>query len=54
MLENDLPDYVNQQTNGAGADVVFEVTASQAAAEMMTQLPRTRGRIMVVSVFISK
>ena len=49
--ENDLPDYVNQQTNGAGADVVFEVTASPAAAAVMTQLPRTRGRIMVVGIF---
>ena len=50
-LEGDLPAYVNQQTGGAGADVVFEVTASQAAAEVMTQLPRTRGRIMVVGIF---
>jgi 2-desacetyl-2-hydroxyethyl bacteriochlorophyllide A dehydrogenase len=49
--ENDLPDYVNQQSNGAGADVVFEVTASPAAAAVMTQLPRTRGRIMVVGIF---
>jgi len=50
-LENDLPNYVNQQTNGAGADVVFEVTGSAGAAEVMTQLPRTRGRIMVVGIF---
>jgi 2-desacetyl-2-hydroxyethyl bacteriochlorophyllide A dehydrogenase len=50
-LENDLPDYVDQQTDGAGADVVFEVTASPAAAELMTQLPCTRGRIIVVGIF---
>jgi 2-desacetyl-2-hydroxyethyl bacteriochlorophyllide A dehydrogenase len=50
-LETDLPDYVSQQTGGAGADVVFEVTASAAAAELMTQLPRTRGRIVVVGIF---
>jgi (R,R)-butanediol dehydrogenase/meso-butanediol dehydrogenase/diacetyl reductase len=50
-LETDLPDYVNRQTGDAGADVVFEVTASPAAAEVMTQLPRTRGRIVVVGIF---
>jgi len=49
--ETDLPAYVNRQTGGAGADVVFEVTASPAAAQVMTQLPRTRGRIMVVGIF---
>lgn len=47
----DLPAYVTEQTGGAGADVVFEVTASAAGAEMMTQLPRTRGRIVVVGIF---
>jgi (R,R)-butanediol dehydrogenase/meso-butanediol dehydrogenase/diacetyl reductase len=50
-LESDLPQYVNEQSKGAGADVVFEVTASPAAAAVMTQLPRTRGRIMVVGIF---
>ena len=50
-LESDLPDYVNQQTDGAGADVVFEVTASPTAATVMTQLPRTRGRIVIVGIF---
>ena len=50
-VETDLPAYVDRQTGGAGADVVFEVTASAAAAEVMTRLPRTRGRIMVVGIF---
>lgn len=50
-LENDLPAYVTDQTNGAGADVVFEVTASGPGAEVMTQLPRTRGRIVIVGIF---
>ena len=49
--ETDLPGYVNEQTGGAGADVVFEVSASAAGAEVMTQLPRTRGRIVVVGIF---
>ncbi|RMF02371.1 MAG: Zn-dependent alcohol dehydrogenase [Chloroflexi bacterium] len=47
----DLPAYVTEQTGGAGADVVFEVTASPVGAEVMTQLPRTRGRIVVVGIF---
>jgi len=50
-LENDLSAYVTEQTNEAGADVVFEVTASGPGAEIMTQLPRTRGRIVIVGIF---
>jgi len=42
---------VNGLTEGAGADVVFEVTGSATGAELMTQIPRTRGRIVVVGVF---
>ncbi|MCX6630945.1 MAG: zinc-binding dehydrogenase [Candidatus Solibacter sp.] len=50
-LETDLPALVNQRTGGAGADVVFEVSGSQAGADMMTKLPRTRGRIVVVAIY---
>ncbi len=50
-LEIDLPQLVNQHTGGAGADVVFEVSGSQAGADTMTKLPRTRGRIVVVAIF---
>jgi len=49
--ETDLTALVNEQTGGAGADVVFEVSGSAAGAEMMTRLPRTRGRIVVVAIF---
>ena len=42
---------VNSETGGAGADVVFEVSGSAAGAEMMTKLPRVRGRVVVVAVF---
>ena len=49
--ETDLVALVNQQTCGAGADVVFEVSGSAAGAEMMTKLPRTRGRIVVVAIY---
>jgi (R,R)-butanediol dehydrogenase/meso-butanediol dehydrogenase/diacetyl reductase len=50
-LEADVPDYVEKQTGTAGADVVFEVTGSAAGAELMTQLVRTQGRIVVVAIF---
>jgi 2-desacetyl-2-hydroxyethyl bacteriochlorophyllide A dehydrogenase len=49
--ETDLVALVNSETGGAGADVVFEVSGSAAGAEMMTKLPRTRGRIVIVAVF---
>lgn len=49
--EHALVDLVNEQTAQAGADVVFEVSGSAAGAEMMTKLPRTRGRIVVVAIF---
>ena len=49
--EIDLPNYVNDQTDGAGADVVFEVSATAAGSEMMTKLPRTCGRIVIVGIF---
>jgi len=50
-LETDLPQLVNDRTGGAGADVVFEVSGSQAGADTMTKLPRTRGRIVVVAIY---
>jgi 2-desacetyl-2-hydroxyethyl bacteriochlorophyllide A dehydrogenase len=49
--EKGFPEYVTEQTQGAGADVVFEVTGSAASAELMTKLPRTRGRMVVVAIF---
>jgi 2-desacetyl-2-hydroxyethyl bacteriochlorophyllide A dehydrogenase len=50
-LETDLSVLVNERTGGAGADVVFEVSGSQAGADTMTKLPRTRGRIVVVAIY---
>jgi (R,R)-butanediol dehydrogenase/meso-butanediol dehydrogenase/diacetyl reductase len=49
--ERELLTYVMAKTDGRGADVVFEVTGSTAGAEVMTQLPRIRGRIVVVGIF---
>jgi (R,R)-butanediol dehydrogenase/meso-butanediol dehydrogenase/diacetyl reductase len=50
-VEIDLSQLVNERTGGAGADVVFEVSGSQAGADTMTKLPRTRGRIVVVAIY---
>lgn len=47
----DVVALVEQETGGAGADAVFEVSGSAAGAELMTKLPRTRGRIIVVAIF---
>jgi 2-desacetyl-2-hydroxyethyl bacteriochlorophyllide A dehydrogenase len=44
-------EHVTARTNGAGADVLFEVSGSQGGAELMTNLMRTRGRIVVVAIF---
>ncbi|MGH9328643.1 MAG: zinc-dependent alcohol dehydrogenase [Terriglobia bacterium] len=49
--EADLVRQVTDQTGTAGADVVFEVSGSAAGAEMMTQLARVRGRMVVVAIF---
>jgi 2-desacetyl-2-hydroxyethyl bacteriochlorophyllide A dehydrogenase len=47
----DVAALVDEETGGAGADAVFEVSGSPAGAELMTKLPRTRGRIVVVAIF---
>jgi (R,R)-butanediol dehydrogenase / meso-butanediol dehydrogenase / diacetyl reductase len=46
----DLLALVNERTGGAGADVVFEVSGAAAAAELMTKLPRVRGRMVMVAI----
>ena len=49
--EVDLVATVEERTAGAGADLVFEVSGTEAGASTMTQLVRTRGRIVVVAIF---
>ena len=50
-LETDLTALVEERTDGAGVDVAFEVSGSAAGAATMSQLVRTRGRIVVVAIF---
>ncbi len=47
----DLPALVEESSEGAGADVVFEATGHPSAAEMMTRLPKARGLIVAVGIF---
>lgn len=49
-LETDLASYVMNKTADHGVDVVFEVTGTATGAEMMTKLPRIRGRIVIVGI----
>ncbi len=49
-IEQDVVAYVQAQTKTAGADVVFEVTGVQAGASVMTELARTRGRVVIVGI----
>ncbi|HEV7350885.1 zinc-dependent alcohol dehydrogenase [Telluribacter sp.] len=49
-LEKDLTEAVEEFTQGAMADLVFEVSGVQAGVTAMTQLPRARGRIVMVAI----
>ncbi len=49
--KEDLVTYVEEKTDGTGADAVFEVSGAKAGAEVMTQILRTRGRIILVAIF---
>ncbi len=49
-IEQDLVHTVEAFTNGAMADVVFEVSGVQAGVTAMTQLPKVRGRIVMVAI----
>ena len=49
--KEDLAPLVEDRTGGAGADVVFEVSGTQAGAQVMTELVRVRGRMVAVAIF---
>lgn len=49
--ETNLVEMVMARTGSAGADVVFEVSGAQAAANVMTDLLRTRGLAVIVAIF---
>jgi len=45
---------VLDQTGGAGADVVFEVSGTQPGVDLMTDAVRARGRIVMVAIHAKK
>jgi 2-desacetyl-2-hydroxyethyl bacteriochlorophyllide A dehydrogenase len=47
----DVREHIDALTGGAGADVVFEVSGSQAGALEMTRLAALRGRLVLVAIF---
>lgn len=47
--EHDLVEFVNEVTQGEGADIVFECAGSSPAALQMCELVRPRGKVVVVS-----
>ncbi|MBD2754372.1 zinc-dependent alcohol dehydrogenase [Spirosoma validum] len=49
-MATDLVNEVEAFTNGAMADVVFEVSGVAAGVQAMTQLARARGRIVMVAI----
>ncbi|RME66179.1 MAG: Zn-dependent alcohol dehydrogenase, partial [Alphaproteobacteria bacterium] len=46
----DLTAYVNEWTQGAGADAVFEVAGVAPAVAAMTEIAAVRGRICIVAI----
>lgn len=52
--EVDVVADLNARTGGKGADVVFEVSGSQAGVELMTAVAATRGRICMVAIHAQK
>lgn len=48
--KTDLVEFVDKHTDGALADVVFEVAGVQAALDVMTEVAGIRGRIVMVAI----
>ena len=53
-VESSLVDAVMSATGGKGADVVFEVSGTQAGVNSMTSAIATRGRIVMVAIHASR
>ncbi len=48
--QTDLVQFIEEKTDGALADVVFEVAGAQPALDVMTQVAGIRGRIVMVAI----
>lgn len=52
--ESDVTREVNAATGGKGADVIFEVSGTQAGVDLMSDVAATRGRIVMVAIHAQK
>ena len=52
--ETNLVDVMNERTGTKGADVVFEVSGTQAGVNAMTDCASTKGRIVMVAIHAQK
>ena len=52
--ESNLVDAINERTGTKGADVVFEVSGTQAGVNAMTDCASTKGRIVMVAIHAQK
>lgn len=52
--EQNVAEAVLAATDGAGADVVFEVSGTQPGVDLMTDAVRARGRIVMVAIHAKK
>jgi 2-desacetyl-2-hydroxyethyl bacteriochlorophyllide A dehydrogenase len=50
----DVAARIAEETGGKGADAVFEVSGTQAGADLMTEAVATRGRICMVAIHAKK
>lgn len=50
-IKTDLVEYVDKKTDGALADVVFEVAGVQASLDVVTEVAGIRGRIVMVAIY---
>jgi len=49
-IKDDVVKFVEAETDGKGADVVFEVSGAKSAIASMTDLAAARGRIVIVAI----
>lgn len=50
-MKDDIAGLVKQQTDGTGADVVFETSGSQPGVDCMVQLPKVHGTVVLVAIY---
>jgi (R,R)-butanediol dehydrogenase / meso-butanediol dehydrogenase / diacetyl reductase len=53
-IETTVGDYMYESTGGKGAEVIFEVSGTQAGVDAMTEAAAARGRIVMVAIHAAK